>query len=117
MIPLYSGILAEAISIASTSTTKTIYFSHFVFTMSTFQKLELLCKKSCLRPATLPKKTLAQVFSYEKHLHWLLLAFTPIKISYSNTVCNTLTAEPMFSFFLWWKIVEQKTAFSHVFSS
>ena len=91
------------------STTKAIYFSHFVFAMSAFQKqlcLELFCKNSVLKNS--PKltgvssgtdvfcefcKSLKNTFFFTEHLQWLLLAFAPIEISYLNTVCNKSTSE------------------------
>ena len=40
---------------------------------------------------------------FAEHLKWLLLAFAPIEIFYSHTVCNKSAAEAwMLTFFLWW---------------
>ena len=90
------------------STTKTIYFSRFVFAMSAFQKQSsgvAQWKKFPEACNFIKKEALKQVFSCEfceifknnffhgKPPVWLLPAFAQIEISHSNTVCNTLAAE------------------------
>ena len=126
-----SGILAEARSIAFTSLQQrqSISLASFwQFLHFRRSRPELFCKKSCLRPATLLKKRfwlscfavnfvkfLKTLFSIEHQ--WLLLAFTPIEISYSNTVCNISAAETwifLVSFYggEWWS-----ERLSRVFSS
>ena len=52
---------------------------------------------------------------FTEHLQQLLLAFAPIEISYSYTVCNKSAAEVWICLVL--SRVEWKTSFSHVFSS
>ena len=102
-----SGILAEARSIAFTSLQQrqSISLASFwQFLHFRRSRPELFCKKSCLRPATLLKKRfwpscfavnfvkfLKTLFFIEHQ--WLLLAFAPIEISYSNTVCNKSATE------------------------
>ena len=106
MLPSHSGILAKARSIAFTSLQQrqSISFASFLqckhFKSS---RSELLCKKSCLRPATLFKKRLwhrcfpinfmkfLKTPFFTEHFQWL--AFATLKIPYSNTLCNTSAAE------------------------
>ena len=104
MFPSRSGTLVEAKSIASTSLKHRQSISLASFLQCPH------CKKSSLRLATLLKKRLWHRFFpvnfakflrtpfFSEHLQWLLLALAPIKISYSNTVCNTSAAKAYVSF-------------------
>ena len=110
------------------STANAIYLSRSVIAISDFRSShsELFCKKGILE--TFSKftsissatevfcefcKILKKTFFFVKHLQWLHLAFAPIRISYSNTVCNKSAAEAWISEYF---MVEQKTSFSPVFS-
>ena len=103
MLPSHSRILVKTIGIASTSLQQRQSISLTLFLRYPHSRsscLELFCKKSCLRPAILLKKRLwHRCFPvnfanflwrpfFMEHLQWLLLAFAPTEISYSNTVCN-----------------------------
>ena len=106
--PSHSRILAEAINIASTSVQqkRSISLASFLqYPHSRSSRPELFFKKSCLRPATFLEKRLwhrcfpvnfakfLKTPFFTEHVQWLLLAFAPIEISYSNTVYNTSAAE------------------------
>ena len=108
MLPSRSGILAEAISIASSllqqiqsiSLASLLQYPHF---KSSYP--ELFWKKGALKNFAkfIGVSSGKGVFSEfcnilnstfsVKHLQWLLLAFVPIEISYSNTLCNKSAAE------------------------
>ena len=108
MLPLRYGILAEAVSFASTSLQQRQSISlALFFQCSHFRsgRQELFCKKNCLRPATLLRKRLwnrcfpvdfaksLRTTFFTEHLQWLLLTFAWIEISHSNAACNKLAAE------------------------
>ena len=103
-----SGILAKAISIESSSLQQIQSISLASFLQYPLSEAVVW---SCSVKNVLLKIlqnslvfTLAQEFPvnfakfwrklfFIKHLQWLLLAFAPIEISYSNTVCNKSAAE------------------------
>ena len=90
------------------STTNTIYISRFVIVMPAFRssRPKLFCKKGVLKNFYKIHRCFLwhRIFLWilpnfkenlfmQKNPPWLLLAFTPIEISYSNVVCNKLAAE------------------------
>ena len=81
------------------STTNTIYISLFVIAISAFRssRPELFCKKGVLKNFAkftgISSGTGVSCEFFAKHLQWQLLAFAPVEISYSNTVCNKSAAE------------------------
>ena len=101
MLPSRSGILAEAISIASTSLKQRQSTSFALFLQRSYlrnSRPELFCKKGCPKPATLLKKRpwhkyfpgnfakFLRILFFTEHIQWLLLAFAPIVISCFNTL-------------------------------
>ena len=109
MLPLHSGILAKAISIASSSLQQIQSISLALLLQCPHFRSshpELFCKKVVLknfaRFIVVSADTgvscefydiLKNTFFFAEHLQWLLLAFAPIKIFYSNTVCNKSAAD------------------------
>ena len=112
MLPSRSGILVEVISIATTSLKQRQSISRASFLQYPHFRNshpELFCKKGVLK--NFAKFTgvfsgtsvsckfceiLKNTFFHRippEYLQWLLLAFVPIEISYSNTVCNKSAAE------------------------
>ena len=108
MLPLDSGILAKAISIASSSLQQTQFISLTLLLQCPHfrsNRPELFCKKTVLKSfakfigvsfdtgVSCEFYDISKNTFFAKHLQWLLLAFAPIKILYSNTVCKKSTAE------------------------
>ena len=132
MLPSHSRILAEGRTIASTSLQQRqsislasfLWCPHFRSSRS-----ELFCKKGVLKIfAKFTGVSSGTGVSCEfckilknttEHLQWLLLAFAPIEISYSNTVCNKSASEAWICLvsFYGGGMMEQKTSFSQAFSS
>ena len=117
MLPLHSGILAKAISIASSSLQQIQSMSLALLLQclhSRSSRPELFCKKIVLKNfekfvgvssgtgvscefCNILKNTF-----FAEHLQWLLLAFAPIKIFYSNTVCNKSAVEAWICLVSWY---------------
>ena len=99
-VPSHSGILAKAIKIQSMSLASLLKCQHFRSSC-----LELFCKRGVLKNfAKFTGVTSGTEVSCEfckilkntffaEHLKWLLLAFAPIEIFCSHTVCNKSAAE------------------------
>ena len=108
MLPLRSGIITEAISIASTSVQQRQSISLASFLQCSYFKSslpELFCKKGVLinvakftgvssgtGVSSEFREILKNVF-FHRAPPVLLLAFAPIEISYSNNLCNKFAAE------------------------
>ena len=109
MLPLHSGILAKAISIASSPLQQIQSISLALLLQCPHFRSnhpELFCKKvvfknfckihSCFRwhrSFLWILRHFKEHLFFAEHLQWLLLAFAPIKIFYSNTVCNKSAAD------------------------
>ena len=108
MLSSHSGILGEAISIASTSLQQRQSISVASFLQcphSRSSRPKLFCKKVFLNISQNSQvSSLAKVFFinfakfqktpfFTEYLYWLLLAFSPIEISCSNIACYKLAAE------------------------
>ena len=108
MLPSRSGIITEAISIASTSVQQRQSISLASFLQCSYFKSslpELFCKKgvlinvakfTCVSSGTGVSSEFREILKnvfFHRAPPVLLLAFAPIEISYFNNLCNKFAAE------------------------